>query len=95
MPKKNRPMNQDGTPTLDELKKFFQENDFTTAVSEFDFEHASEEDNQLYLRIKDIFGTAWNEQMKELTGTGSLANFSRDAPVRRPDRRNDYGNSSG
>ena len=82
MPKKNKPMDQDGTPTLDELKKFFQENDFTTAVSGFDFEHASEEDNRLYLKIKNIFGTSWNEQMKELTGTGSLANFSKDAPVK-------------
>ena len=82
MPKKNKPMDQDGTPTLDELKKFFQENDFTTAVSGFDFENASEEDNQFYLKIKNIFGTAWNGQMKELTGTGSLANFSKDAPVK-------------
>lgn len=79
---KNKPMDQDGTPTLDELKKFFQENDFTTAVSGYDFENASEEDNQFYLKIKNIFGTAWNEQMKELTGTGSLANFSKDAPVK-------------
>lgn len=82
MSKKNKPMDQDGTPTLDELKKFFQENDFTTAVSGYDFENASEEDNQFYLKIKNIFGTAWNEQMKELTGTGSLANFSKDAPVK-------------
>lgn len=82
MSKKNKPMDQDGTPTLDELKKFFQENDFTTAVSGYDFENASEEDNRFYLKIKNIFGTAWNEQMKELTGTGSLANFSKDAPVK-------------
>ena len=82
MPKKNKPMDQDGTPTLDELKKFFQENDFTTAVSGYDFENASEEENQFYLKIKNTFGTAWNEQMKELTGTGSLANFSKDAPVK-------------
>jgi len=82
MPKKNKPMDQNGTPTLDELKKFFQDNDFTTAVSGFDFENASEEDNRFYLKIKNIFGTAWNEQMKELTGTGSLANFSKDAPVK-------------
>ena len=79
---KNKPMDQDGTPTLDELKKFFQENDFTTAVSGYDFENASEEDNRLYLKIKNLFGTAWNGQMKELTGTGSLANFSKDAPVK-------------
>ena len=79
---KNKPMDQDGTPTLDELKKFFQENDFTTAVSGYDFENASDEDNRLYLKIKNTFGTAWNEQMKELTGTGSLANFSKDAPVK-------------
>ena len=82
MPKKNKPMDQNGTPTLDELKKFFQENDFTTAVSGYDFENASEEDNRLYLKIKNLFGTAWNGQMKELTGTGSLANFSKDAPVK-------------
>ena len=82
MPKKNKPMDQDGTPTLDEMKKFFQENDFTTAVSGYDFENASEEDNRFYLKIKNIFGTAWNGQMKELTGTGSLANFSKDAPVK-------------
>ena len=79
---KNKPMDQDGSPTLDELKKFFQENDFTTAVSGYDFENASEEDNRFYLKIKNIFGTAWNGQMKELTGTGSLANFSKDAPVK-------------
>lgn len=30
MTKNNKPMDQDGTPTLDELKKFFQKNDFTT-----------------------------------------------------------------
>ena len=82
MPKKNRPMDQDGTPTLDELKMFFQENDFTTAVSGYNFENASEEDNRFYLKIKNLFGTTWNEQMKELTGTGSLANFSKDAPVK-------------
>ena len=82
MPQKNKPMDQDGTPTLDELKKFFQENDFTTAVSGYDFENASEEDNRLYFKIMNTFGTAWNEQMKELTGTGSLVNFSKDAPVK-------------
>ena len=82
MPKKNKPMDQDGTPTLNELKKFFQENDFTTTVSGYDFENASEEENQFYLKIKNTFGTAWNGQMKELTGTGSLANFSKDAPVK-------------
>ena len=79
---KNKPMDQDGTPTLDELKKFFQENDYTTAVSGYDFENAPEEDNRFYLKIKNIFGTAWNGQMKELTGTGLLANFSKDAPVK-------------
>ena len=35
--------------------------------SGYDFENASEEDNRFYLKIKNIFGTAWNEQMKELT----------------------------
>lgn len=68
--------------TMDGLRAFFREHDFSAQTSGYKFERASSEKNQIYIKTKGLFRKAWNQQMKSLTGKGSLINFSSDAPVR-------------
>ena len=75
-------LEKDGAISIEDLVKHFQKNDFSAMVSLYESEKASSEQNQLYRRAKKHFRTAWNAQMKMLTGKGSLANFSEFAPVR-------------
>lgn len=75
-------LEKDGAPTITELKAFFRDNDFSTQVSRYDPVTATDKQNGVYIKAKKHFLAAWNEQMKALTGKGSLLNFSSNAPVR-------------
>ena len=75
-------LEKDGTPTIAELKAFFRDHDFSTQVSKYDPMTAPEEQNHMYIKAKKHFLSAWNKQMKLLTGKGSLINFTSNAPVR-------------
>ena len=68
--------------TMDVLQAFFQANDFSTMVSRYDAESATEENNAFYLKVKKIFQDAWNKEMGTLTKKNSLMNFSEFSPIR-------------
>ena len=74
-------LEKDGAPTIAELKAFFRDHDFSTQVSKYDPMTAPEEQNHVYIKAKKHFLSAWNKQMKLLTGKGSLINFTSNAPV--------------
>ena len=78
-----------GAPTIAELKAFFRGHDFSTQVSKYDPMVATDEQNRVYIKAKKHFLSAWNKQMKELTGKGSLINFTSNAPVRRLEEANE------
>lgn len=75
-------LEKNGAPTIVELKAFFRNHDFSTQVSGYDPTNASIEDNNVYYKVKKHFLASWNEQMKVLTGKGSLVNFTSNFPVR-------------
>lgn len=82
-------LEKDRVPTIEELKAFFREHDFSTQVSSYDPSVATKEQNQIYVKAKKHFRSSWNEQMKLLTGKGSLLGFSSDAPVRHLEKSNE------
>ncbi len=75
-------LEKDSAPTVAELKAFFRDHDFSTQVSKYDPMVATDEQNHVYIKAKKHFLSAWNKQMKLLTGKGSLINFTSNAPVR-------------
>ncbi len=75
-------LEKDSAPTIAEMKAFFRDHDFSTKVSSYDPMIAPEEQNRVYIKAKKHFRSSWNEQMKLLTGKGSLINFTSNAPVR-------------
>ena len=77
-----RLLEKDSAPTIAELKAFFREHDFSTQVSKYDPMVATDEQNRVYIKAKKYFLSSWNQQMKVLTGKGSLINFTSNAPVR-------------
>lgn len=74
-------LEKDGTPTLEELKEHFHKHDFSAQVSDYDFEHVSNDQNKLYIRTKKIFMNAWEEQLKILANRGSMLNFTEFSPI--------------
>lgn len=74
-------LEKDGAPTLEELKEHFRNHDFSAQVSSYDFEHASNDRNKIYIRIKKFFLKAWEEQLKILANRGSMLNFTEFSPI--------------
>lgn len=68
--------------SMEALQAFFRANDFSTMVSRYDADGASNEDNDFFVKVKGIFQAAWNREMGALTKKNSLMNFSEDYPVR-------------
>ena len=81
-------LEKDGVPTIEELKAFFKDHDFSTQVSRYKTKTATDMQNRTYIKAKKHFLSTWNKQMKLLTGKGSLINFTSDAPVRRLEEAN-------
>jgi len=82
-------LEKDGAPTIEELKAFFRDHDFSTQKSKYNPGNATDTQNRIYIKAKKHFLSAWNKQMKELTGKGSLINFTSNAPVRRLEKANE------
>ena len=53
--------------TMEALQAFFRANDFSTKVSRYDAESATEENITFYLKVKQIFRDTWNKEMGTLT----------------------------
>lgn len=81
-------LEKDSSPTIEELKAFFRDHDFSTQKSKYNPGNATDTQNRIYIKAKKHFLSAWNQQMKVLTGKGSLINFTSDAPVRRLEEAN-------
>ena len=80
---KNMPLLENGAElSLEALQAHFQAHDFSTAVSGYDSEKASNAERQLYSRIRNHFEKAWIEQMGQISKQKNLRNFSKKAPVR-------------
>ena len=75
-------LDKDGPITLKDLKKQFRANDFSTLTSNYKSKTATSEENEIYIKAKGFFCTAWDKEMKKLTGKGSLRNYSGDSPIR-------------
>jgi hypothetical protein len=82
MPKDMSLLEKDGAPTEEELKEFFRKHDFSSQVSSFDINTASESENRLYIRATKLFRGSWNDQVHALGGKKSLRNFSEFDPIR-------------
>ena len=81
---KNMPLLEENADlSLEALQAFFQANDFSAAVSGYDSDRASSQDNHFYKRLQEHFAMVWNQQMGQLTSRKSLRNFSSNHPVRR------------
>lgn len=74
-------LEKDGSPTLDELKEHFRNHDFSVQVSDYDFEHALNDQNELYIHTKQIFLEAWEKQLKILANRSSMLNFTEFSPI--------------
>ena len=80
---KNMPLLEDDAELrLEALQAYFQTHDFSTAVARYENERASNEERQLYSRIRNYFEKAWIEQMGQISKQNNLRNFSKKAPVR-------------
>lgn len=80
---KNMPLLEEGAElSLEALQVHFQANDFSAAVSGYDSDRASSQDNHFYKRLQEHFAKVWNQQMAQLSKKGSLLNFSSNHPVR-------------
>ena len=80
---KNMPLIEEDTDlSLEALQAYFQTHDFSTAVARYENERASNEERQLYSRIRNYFEKAWIEQMGQISKQNNLRNFSKKAPVR-------------
>ena len=65
---------KDGTISMGDLMKHFQANDFSTMVSRYDVDAASSENNELYLKVKQVFQNAWDKGKHKQTQKKTLMN---------------------
>ena len=82
MPKDLSLLEKEGVPTVEELQAHFRKHDFSSQVSSFDINTASESENRLYIRATKLFRGSWNDQVHALGGKKSLRNFSEFDPIR-------------
>ena len=73
-------LEKEGPVTLEDLKANFLENDFSTYSSGFNDKYESVQRTQRFEKIREYFETAWNEQLKVLTGK-SMQNFTEHSAV--------------
>ena len=82
MPKDLSLLEKEGVPTVEELQAHFRKHDFSSQVSSFDINTASESENRLYIRATKLFRGSWTDQVHALGGKKSLRNFSEFDPIR-------------
>ena len=74
-------IDKEGTPTKDELKEYFRNNDYTTAKSTFNPARSNQGLLKLYMRSKGFFKEKWLSVQKFMGGKGSMKNFSANYPL--------------
>ena len=72
---------KDGTPSAEELKEFFQRNDYTTFKPTYNPSRASQAQLKLYMKAKCFFKEKWLSVQKSMGGKGSMKNFSANYPL--------------
>lgn len=79
-------LDKDGTPTIEEMKEYFQKHDYTTATPPVDYEKLTPPQRKVIQKAGRIFEKAWLDNLKGLGGKGSFKDFSDDYPVRKLER---------
>jgi hypothetical protein len=74
-------IDKDGAPSVDELKEYFRNNDYTTAQSTFNPSRANPRLLSMYMKAKGFFKEKWLSVQKSMGGKGSLKNFSANYPL--------------
>ena len=79
---KNKTLLDQTTPiTMDDLKRQFQSDDFSAAVSGLDASRLPPEKEKLYVRAKRIFSETWERELKKLGGKNGK-NRGADYPLK-------------
>ena len=79
-------LDKDGTPTIEEMKEYFQKHDYTTATPLVDYEKLTPPQRKVIQKAGRIFEKAWLDNLKGLGGKRSFRDFSDDYPVRKLER---------
>lgn len=72
---------KDGTPSAEELKEYFQRNDYTAFKPTYNPSRASQAQLKLYMKAKCFFKEKWLSVQKSMGGKGSMKNFSANYPL--------------
>ena len=75
-------IDKDGAPSEEEAREFFLKHDYTVHKSSFDPMTASDAELRLYQKAKGFFRESWLEQLKSMSGKGSMKNFTKNYPLR-------------
>ena len=74
-------IDKDGVPTVEELKEFFRNNDYTAMKSTFDPSCLQPDLLEAYKKAQGFFKDKWLDILKSLGGKGSFKNFSENYPL--------------
>ena len=74
-------IDKDGVPTVEELKEFFRNNDYTAMKSTFDPSCLPPDLLEAYKKAQGFFKEKWLDILKSLGGKGSFKNFSENYPL--------------
>ena len=74
-------IDKDGAPTVEELKEFFRNNDYTAMKSTFDPSCLPPDLLEAYKKAQGFFKEKWLDILKSLGGKGSFKNFSENYPL--------------
>ena len=72
---------QDVPLSLETLKAYFQQNDFSSQISGYDIDKADANESRVYVKVRKQFRAAWEKQLKTLANRSSMRNFSSAAPI--------------
>ena len=74
-------IDKDGVPTVEELKEFFRNNNYTAMKSTFDPSCLPPDLLEAYKKAQGFFKEKWLDILKSLGGKGSFKNFSNNYPL--------------
>lgn len=74
-------IDKEGSPSAEELKEYFQRNDYTAFKPTYNPSRASQAQLKLYMKAKCFFKDKWLSVQKSMGGKGSLRNFSANYPL--------------
>lgn len=76
-------LDKEGTPTIEEMKVYFQKHDYTTAPPPVDYEKLTPPQRKLMKKAGEAFKEIFLINLKKMGGKGSFKDFSDDYPVRK------------